>query len=1135
MRLPNEPNDRVTTDRGPGDRELRAQARQAAFAPQLLGVLLLGWLAGCQNPLPSGILVRSVEPGFAAQRAGLQPGDLLLEWRAAGDDGEKRGDLLDPLDLLVLEIERANARLQDSATELRLLRDGESLRVELGGTAWGLDSSPVLVRRQARRLAALDEAESNGDLHGALEQLERLEGSTSQTAGFDLWLSCEGMRLTALAEDWEAAGKYRLTAIERATDVREQVAVDLLWGRFLQHGGRLAEAEAILLTTAETASDVSSAIKAELLDEVGLARWRQGKVPEAERAFDEAWELRKARSERSLAAASSLNRLGLIKGSAGDLAAARELFERALELRRQLLDDSLETAATLENLGFTSTQQGRFGEADEKQRTALAIKERWAPGSEHLARAHTNNGLLDWYRGNLRAAQRQYLDALELWRRLQPESIEVGLNLQNLGTLGMDRYDLDSARRYFGEALEHWQRVSPSSPWHVTTLASLGDVELYSGNLEQADEHLRAAQEMMAGSVNPETAFVFSSLARLAHRRGDLDEALALHRQALDVHRQTRVGQVEMATSLMELGEVEGARGNLQESRRLLLDALEVFEELVPGSSEEVWTLSGLATGARLAGNLDDAASYYARALTALDVQERRLGGPQRVRAQFASNQAQIYHRYVSLLLDLGRDDDAFVVQERYRARVLREMIGRRDLSLSVDLPPSLASEVQRLDFERDQLLRRIAGLSADAPTDTVAELKSRRSELSYRRQQLLDDLREVAPRLEELGYDPSASKRMGDLQLDEGTLAVAFMVAEDVTLVFAVSGNGEARRLETHRLALTAAELENRVSSLRLLLESPAGGESAWTALEQRAANLYDLLLGTIDPRLEAAHRLLVVPDGALHHLPFSALLRESDGEQKFLASELPVHVVAALSLRGQRPTSPTKPPTEPRLVAFADPLLDESVGASSLEPLPAAREEVSELERLFPRAQLFVGDDAREDRALSLAPEADFLHFATHAAVDAFDALDSYLQLAPGRSELHNGRLEAAEIFARLRLDAELVVLSGCETGGGEATRGEGLLGLTRAFQYAGARSVIATLWPVSDRYSKRLVLELYRRLADGSPKDEALRAAQASLIDEGAHPFHWAAFQLHGDWQYRAPSDRRTATARSARPAG
>ena len=193
---------------------------------------------------------------------------------------------------------------------------------------------------------------------------------------------------------------------------------------------------------------------------------------------------------------------------------------------------------------------------------------------------------------------------------------------------------------------------------------------------------------------------------------------------------------------------------------------------------------------------------------------------------------------------------------------------------------------------------------------------------------------------------------------------------------------------------------------------------------------------------------------------------------------------------------------------------------------------------------SRAFIGVDATEERARAVSTER-WIHFAAHVLVDERVPLDSAIALStPEAVEFgrDNGFLQAWEIFESMRIDADLVTLSGCETALGQEMAGEGIVGLTRAFQYAGARSVVASLWTVADRSTAELMKRFYGHLKGGMPKDEALRAAQVELIravggpnansaetrgvkglarseampPSFASPFHWGAFQLVGDWR-------------------
>jgi CHAT domain-containing protein len=278
----------------------------------------------------------------------------------------------------------------------------------------------------------------------------------------------------------------------------------------------------------------------------------------------------------------------------------------------------------------------------------------------------------------------------------------------------------------------------------------------------------------------------------------------------------------------------------------------------------------------------------------------------------------------------------------------------------------------------------------------------------------------------------------------------------------------------------------------------------------------------------------VLLVPDGPLHVLPFAALqVPGPDGRRRYLIELAPLHVAPSISVaaRWRRAAEPPRPWS---LAAFGDPTGTATTAARAslvradgerLTALPGARDEVLGLRALFPGARIFVGADATEDRARQEAPRANLVHFACHGLLDERVPLDSGLALARSSGQgaesapRGNGLLQAWEIFEQLRLDAELVTLSACDTATGAAAAGEGLQSLTRAFQFAGARRVLASLWPVSDASTAELMRRFYTRLSAGASPAEALQAAQAAFVERGgaqAHPFHWAAFTLHGDWR-------------------
>ncbi len=394
--------------------------------------------------------------------------------------------------------------------------------------------------------------------------------------------------------------------------------------------------------------------------------------------------------------------------------------------------------------------------------------------------------------------------------------------------------------------------------------------------------------------------------------------------------------------------------------------------------------------------------------------------------------------------------------------------------------------------------------------------------------------MRAVSPRLADLRYPEPLDLASTLRTLDPGTLLLELAVGEERSHLFAVGRDHFA----VYPLAVGEEQLRDRVGRLRRLIGLGAIGPERLTVEASRelagvTRSRSETLLAPARAELADASRLVFVPEGPLHLLPFAVLLDPAADYGRRLGEARPVSVVASSTVLAQL-RSGRRPAREPVVVAFGDPSYPPADGPAVrpglLVPLPSTRAEVERLGELYgERATVWVGADATEERAKAVGREVAILHLAAHGLVDERRPLSSALALSvpasPGEGR-DNGLLEAWEVFEQVRLDADLAVLSACDTALGQEVAGEGIVGLTRAFQYAGARSVLASLWSVADASTALLMRRFHLGLQAGMSRDEALRAAQLAFIagpvttDEGdlprdlSHPFFWAAFQLYGD---------------------
>jgi CHAT domain-containing protein len=348
--------------------------------------------------------------------------------------------------------------------------------------------------------------------------------------------------------------------------------------------------------------------------------------------------------------------------------------------------------------------------------------------------------------------------------------------------------------------------------------------------------------------------------------------------------------------------------------------------------------------------------------------------------------------------------------------------------------------------------------------------------------------------------------------------VALSYLAGDRATHVFVLAEAG----LSHFRVPIGRAALDDRVGRLARL----AGrGDTSEAELQSLARELYTALVGPAEAQMAGARHVLVVPDGPLHRLPFAALVRPDAGETSnapYLVRWRPVFQAPSLSTYARLRRERGLKGTPAVLLAAGDPqYAGAPAAADRLPELPGSRREVETVGEVYGRqAELLLRDEATEARIRARIGTADIVHLAVHGLTNETFPLDSALALtpSPGAAAADNGLLQGWEVIEQLQLRASLVVLSACETAGGGEGGAEGLLGLTRAFQLAGAPAVVASLWRVPDAATPPLMREFHRHVRAGRAPDEALADAQRAMLRDRAtaHPYNWAAFILSGSGQ-------------------
>jgi CHAT domain-containing protein len=805
--------------------------------------------------------------------------------------------------------------------------------------------------------------------------------------------------------------------------------------------------------------------------------------------------------------ADALYTLGSALYELDDNSGARKPYERALQLFREVGRER-DAIRTLNALGRTWRQEPE--RALEVYREALELNRRIGDRRQQATALHNLGKIYDQL-GETEKALDHYDRARPIWQELGARSDQAA-TLLALGDLyqrmGETRKALDLLPQAF-----FLFKAEGSRAYAADTLRVLGDAHARAGRPEDALVFENRALEIQREINNlREQANALNSigcchllLSQPGKARGALAEAQAIYRRLGD--------RTAEAIALANLGLADEQLDRPQQ-------AIPAFEKALPVlvsagyRDHEALALYGLARARRRLGELTAARQLAEQAIglvESLRGESASLG----MRASFLASKQDYYGFYVDLLMDLndrepgaGYDALALAASEQARARSLLDLLAESGADLRKGVDPGLLAR------EAD-LVRRINAADARrrrAPSTAATAADTALRELLTQQDRVEAAIRRTSPGYASLALPrPLTLREIKSEVVDGGTVFLQYALGRERSFLWTVTPDSL-----TPFVLPPGREIEEAAREVHGLLSSrprTLAGDRTKRAL----AELSDLLLGQAAGLLEGK-RLVVVPDGALHYVPFAALPAPGTDEPLVVRHEVVIlpsaSSLAAIRREARAPASGTLAVVAPELDAGPDPIRTAAVRDGMLERIPYSREEAEALLALSPPGKSLgiLGSEASREAVLSgrLAPYR-LIHFATHGILDEDDPALSRLLLS-------QGSLYAHEVY-HLRLSADLVVLSACRTGLGQEIRGEGLVGLTRGFLHAGARGVVVSLWDVDDLATAELMRRFYRgMLREGLPPAAALRAAQASLRHEPGwkEPYFWAGFMLQGEWQ-------------------
>jgi CHAT domain-containing protein/Tfp pilus assembly protein PilF len=1032
-------------------------------------------LAGCtsNDTAHGGVVVVSCEPAEAAARAGLLPGDIVLSWR----QGRANGDAASPFHLALVEQELA----PHGPVTLTVVRDRSRQQVAVATGRWKLATRPRGLFGAASPDGTLGDRHSGGELHVNSERWAAQSRSAleAQRPLASAWVDIQAGVVLARSGQQDAAASTLENGAAKIGDTRMLAAFWEVAGDAMLNAGQTglaAEALDRAVALLEVHTHDSPALAHGLLQ-----RCRADYRACGERA-SRALEIYTEIGPTTIEVAQALGTVGAVWFFGSELDKAEQAYSRALAIARATMPGSPTELNQLGNLGLVAMRRGDFDGARTfyEQELTGAIE----LGGTNIQLGHAANylGLLAKNTGRYREARNRYEQALSVFESLRPDGLEVAGVLTNLGNIERLLGRLPAARTYHERALELRRQIDPDGPAVASSLHNVGSVARHQGDLEAARRSLGDAlalkQSLASGSLW--VANTLHELAEVFWAEGESLAAFDHHTRAFGIRSGIAPDSPDVASSLLALGYCERNRGQPEAAESLWREAIDIIDRRRPSDGADAWFR----------------ARYRGCSLNLAD-----------------------------LLIEGGRAAEAWGVLERDRALTLRTEVARR-----ASAPAGVPGE---LWFARNRSASRLARLE-----DRLGRIDPVNDEAQLARtQQQIDDLRTeldeltkhilaAAPGFAAIQSPTALSLVELRRRLDPGTAVLAFTVGDEMTLVLATRADVDSETpVRAARIEISRDELARRVERFNAFMTRGRFVEEIEPPVTEQGARLFELLLAPVWDAARSAERLLIVPDGPLHELAFAALVLRQTDHARHLGHAVPLVVSPsaglAVELGDRRPRSRA---AEPTVVAFGDPIYPASapaVRSHRLRPLPGSGAEIDAIRRLFgPRATVFRGQHASETDFRHGASSATIAHIAVHALVDPESPMDSaffFSQHAAADDVDTDGFVTAWDIVDGAGPNAEIVVLSSCSTARGQVVSGEGIIGIARAFQVAGARTVVASHWEVPDRATSRLMAEFYAELIRGRSTADALHLAQRTVAADPdlRHPYNWASFQIMGDW--------------------
>jgi tetratricopeptide (TPR) repeat protein len=696
----------------------------------------------------------------------------------------------------------------------------------------------------------------------------------------------------------------------------------------------------------------------------------------------------------------------------------------------------------------------------------------------------------------------------------------------NVGNAYLQQPQENPALNAYEQALQR-PEIQASPLLQAYVLANIGEIDRRQDRIDDAAVKLNQAIQLFDQQPDPlEKRRALALLASIARDRNQIDQAIDLYQQAIALYQQAN-DQSGMGKTYAVLASLYLKQKRYSEAEPLYQQALAIAE--TEQDQDTLWLVYwGLGCCQYQSGDGKAAIASFEQSLERIDSRQQDLRTDEG-KVAFLENVQEVFEKLLTVHLELAQAGEqgyepALAVAERARGQALQDLMQGRERqhprlvdpqavaeTASVPTDEPLPTMQPNLDFANSPV--QMAVSIPVLPNNMVVLAASEIDESSFG-----DAFQEPYEPAQSIPALPLLTRLVFYSLSDRTAVFVATPDGQVRGHVVAVGDAAIAEQVMQLRRALQVDEVNRGVDLRKAMVVDPVEPvDFAPIKLETVLQNLYAEFVAPVADALPADGSTIVIePHCSLWLVPFAAL-QLADGTWMGDRWSL-LYAPSAQTLEEIRQEPPYAPMTNAKLLAVGNPIMPTVTlpdgSQATLSSLPGAEAEVEAIAQLFPAAQrtLLIQAEATEAAVKQLALSHNIVHLATHGLAFGSDPLASLVALAP--TEQENGLLTAREVIQSASLPADLVVLSACQTGLGKIT-GEGMLGLSRAFLVAGARSLLVSQWSVSDSATKELMVAFYQHYLEHGNKAIALQQAmkEVRFQPDCSHPRYWAAFVVVG----------------------